>query len=298
MANLRGASLHEAALGAALLGGADLSSANLQGANLQYADLLRANLGGANLQGADLHEAGLVEARLSGAHLTGANLRKANLHGAICVRTHLRGADLTECSVYGVSAWGLELDSTTVQANLRVTPYDKPGVTVDDLDVAQVIYLLLHNQNIRRVIDTLTSKVVLILGRFTPECKQVLDALRDELGRRDYLPVIFDFEPSGKRDLTETVSTLAHLAHFVVADLTSAKSIPQELTRIIPILPSVVVQPIIHAEDHEYAMFQDLERYPWVLPTYRYESIEHLLGALQERVIAPAEQKTTELRLR
>jgi hypothetical protein len=44
---------------------------------------------------------------------------------------------------------------------------------------AQFIHLLLHNEKLQRVIDTITSKVVLILGRFSVlERKQVLDALR------------------------------------------------------------------------------------------------------------------------
>jgi hypothetical protein len=47
--------------------------------------------------------------------------------------------------------------------------------------------LLLHNQKVRDVIDTITSKVVLILGRFTDERKAVLDALREELRKRNYL---------------------------------------------------------------------------------------------------------------
>ena len=37
------------------------------------------------------------------------------------------------------------------------------------------------------MIDTITSKVVLILGRFTAERKAVLDALREELSKRHYL---------------------------------------------------------------------------------------------------------------
>ena len=45
---------------------------------------------------------------------------------------------------------------------------------------------MLHNQKIRDVIDTITSKAVLILGRFTDERKAVLDALRDELRKRNY----------------------------------------------------------------------------------------------------------------
>ena len=52
--------------------------------------------------------------------------------------------------------------------------------------MAQFIYLLLHNEKIREVIDTITSKAVLILGRRTPARKAVLDAIRDELRRRNY----------------------------------------------------------------------------------------------------------------
>ena len=47
-----------------------------------------------------------------------------------------------------------------------------------DRELAQFIYLLLNNARIREVIDTITSKTVLILGPFTPERKRTLNALR------------------------------------------------------------------------------------------------------------------------
>jgi hypothetical protein len=38
------------------------------------------------------------------------------------------------------------------------------------------------------MIDTITTKIVLILGRFTHERKQILEGVRDELRRSDYVP--------------------------------------------------------------------------------------------------------------
>jgi len=39
-------------------------------------------------------------------------------------------------------------------------------------------------------------------------------AIREELRRRDYIPILFDFDKPHSRDLTETISTLAHLSRF------------------------------------------------------------------------------------
>jgi hypothetical protein len=114
------------------------------------------------------------------------------------VETNLEGANLAACSVYGISAWNVRLEGA-IQSNLVITPKDESAIQVDNLEVAQFIYLLLNNERIRHVIDTITSKVVLILGRFTSERKVVLDAIREELRKRDYLPILFDFEkPASK----------------------------------------------------------------------------------------------------
>ena len=176
-----------------------------------------------------------------------------------------------------------------------ITQADEPTVSVDNLEVAQFIYLLLHNDKIRGIIDTITSKVVLILGRFTPERKAVLDALRVALKVRNYSPVIFDFEKPASRNLTETVSTLAHMARFVIADITDSKSIPRELQAIVPDLPSVPVQPLLHSSFTEYAMFRDFFDYPTVLTPHRYDRIEELLASLDEKVIVPAVNRAKDI---
>jgi hypothetical protein len=145
------------------------------------------------------------------------------------------------------------------------------------------------------VIDTITSKVVLILGRFTPERKAVLDALREELRQRDYTPVLFDFDKPASKDLTGTVQTLANMARFVIADVTDPSSVPHELAMVVP-TTRVPVQPVLLEGQREYAMFADLRLYPWVLEPYRYASPERLITDLRERVILPAEAKARELR--
>src|SRR5262249_54703024 len=159
---------------------ASLQESHLANANLRNSNLFGADLEGANLSGADLSGAHLNSANLSGADLGGANLHRASLQAAILIGTDLSDADLTGCRIYGVSAWGLKLEKTQ-QQNLVITREHEPEITVDNIEVAQFIYLMLHNQTIRDVIDTITSKVVLILGRFTDERKAVLDALREEL---------------------------------------------------------------------------------------------------------------------
>src|SRR5215469_9724318 len=120
----------------------------------------------------------ITRSRMTNLH--GAELRGVDLRGAQCVGTNLTDADLSGSIVYGISSWDIELDGA-VQANLRITPDKKSAITVDSLEVAQFLYLLLSNRKVRTILDTITSKVVLILGRFRQERKPVLDALREAL---------------------------------------------------------------------------------------------------------------------
>jgi|SRR5215831_5407210 len=292
-ASFRRAIFRKAQLEKAKLNETDLRETDFRDAVLRQAFLYDANLFGADLTRADLRKADLSKAYVSEAKLCEADLSDGDLESARLIKTNMEKAVLTGCRVYGISAWDLNLDGAT-QSNLIITssyPPSQPIIQVDNIEVAQFIYLLLNNQKIRQVIDTITSKLVLILGRFTPERKSVLEAIRNELRKLDYLPVLFDFESPSQRDITETVSTLAHMARFVIADITDAKSIPQELERIVPDLPSVPVQPLLLASQREYSMFEHLRRYPWVLETVLYKDQQDLLKTLKENVIRPAEAK-------
>jgi hypothetical protein len=177
-----------------------------------------------DLRGANLRGATLTGANLRGANLTGANLSRASLTEA-----DFSDADLTGCRVYGISAWRLRLSASTKQQGLIITPHEEPEITADNIEVAQFIYLLLHNEKIRSVIDTITSKVVLILGRFTPERKAVLDALRNELRQRNRTPIVFDFSGPRSKNTTDTVKLLAQMARYIIVDLSDPNSAPYEL---------------------------------------------------------------------
>lgn len=273
--------------------GTDFDKSNLNEALFDRADMRETGFWGSSLKGASFIRANLMRGDFTRADLTGADLTEAQLSYAIFVDTNLERANINASSIYGISVWNVNLTDTSQKA-LVIT--DRPPIiTVDDLQVAQFVFLLLRNEKIRDVIDTIGKKAVLILGRFTPERKTVLNAIREELRKRGYLPMLFDFDQPSTRDLTETISTLAHLSRFIIADITDAKSIPQELQAIVPNLPSVVVRPIIAQDQKEYAMFEHFRRYPWVLPVYEYRDADQLLGSFEDEVIRPVESKVHEL---
>ena len=203
---------------------------------------------------------------------------------------------MVNCRIYGISAWDVKLSEGTKQQSLIVTAGDAPEITVDDLEIAQFVYLLLHNEKIRRVIDTVGKKGVLLLGRFTEGRIEVLERLRDELRRRGYLPIVFNFDKPETKDFTETVRLLAGLSKFVIADITNPKSAPLELQATIPEI-MVPFRPIIEKGQEPFAMLQDLwiKHRDWVFEPIYYSTLDRLIGALDEKIINPAEARFAEL---
>ncbi|MGZ4894372.1 MAG: pentapeptide repeat-containing protein [Halobacteriota archaeon] len=315
-ANLMRANLRESHLTST-----NLSKALLIGAKLNVANLSKAALNDANLCGADLHMASLTDADLTGAHiswthLTRVNLERAKLNGAdltgsSLVEANVADAIFTDCRVYGISAWNLTGEPRE-QFNLLISrtefPHNEPVITVDNLEVAQFIYMLLNYKKLREVLKTVTSKIVLILGRFTPERKKVLDALadalrscRNERGEAPYLPIMFDFNPDTGRDLLETAEVLAGMSRFIIADITAPRAVFTELQSIIPRWKVPVELILDTSTDEEPALLlTQFADYPWLVradpgsPVLGYESTEELCASV-EQLVAPLERMFTEL---
>ncbi len=278
------------------LADADLRGADLHNTCLVKANLSRANLSTANLTQADLEGADIKEGILARADLTGTNLRNVRLYKADLSNANLNDADLTNALlegslVFGVSVWNTLLGDAN-QSNLRLGSSNTgTEITVDSIQMAVVIHLLLTSGGVREMIDTVSSKTVLILGRFTADRRAILETVRDELRKRNFVPMLFDFEKPQTRDLTETISLLAHMSRFIVADITDARSIPQELMSIVPNLPSVPIVPLREISAQEFSMFSNLKDYPSVIEPLVYGSVKELAASIDKDMIAPVETR-------
>jgi uncharacterized protein YjbI with pentapeptide repeats len=291
-ADMRETNLIAADLTNAILNDAQCTGANLSGANLNRANLWGVNLWGANLSGANLVDAELWRANLTHTNFSHANLGRADLTSALLIETNLQHTNLAGASVYGIAAWNIQLEGA-VQTDLIITPPSEPRVTVDDLEIAQFIYLLLNHQKLRQAFNAVTERGVLILGRFGGGGLEVLQSMAARLRLMQYLPIIFDFERPASRDYTETVKTLVGLSRFVIVDL-SGPSVPQELYASVPFFDSPFI-PILESGRNTYSMFRDLPKYPWVLkPPVEFASTEHLLEIMPSKIVAAAEEKHTE----
>jgi uncharacterized protein YjbI with pentapeptide repeats len=274
------------------LWGARLQFVTLSGANLVGADLTRANLRHADLSNADLTEAKFYEADLYMANLTGAICRDTNMLRVRLVSANLSGTILDGCWIHGASVWGVTVDEETKQKNLLITDPNDPealSITVDDIEVAQFIDLLLKHSKLRNILNAVTKRGVLILGRFGNGGLKMLQAIAAKLRGLDYLPIIFDFERPERRNYTETIKTLAGLSRFIIADL-SGPSVPQELYATVPHFKIPVV-PILEKGTKQFAMFVDILEYPWVLRPIEFENEKELLEILPTEIVAQAEKK-------
>lgn len=290
-ANLTEASLGEANFMNAFLIEANLTKVNAFGANLSGADLTKANLYKANLSGVRLHRANLNEANLSKANLNGANLSNASLNLA-----NLIGTNINECVVYGISTWDIKTNNKTAMKDLVISRHGQPLMTVDDIEVAQFIYMLLNNEKIAKFINTMRTKTILILGSFDSKSMTVLETLKDTIRGNGYLPLLFDFAAPHTQELMETVKTMALLSSFVVVDLSIRSGQLHELASLVR--DTYIPFATIAREGTEVtAMHGEFKHYYWYKDkyfSYTPEKAVEQIPQLFEKEIIPWADKVNE----
>jgi hypothetical protein len=125
--------------------------------------------------------------------------------------------------------WGLK-GAPARQAGIRAR-----SLQFDDLRVALFADLFLSNHlNLGSLIEIGAKKACSYWGSSARSRNAFLDAIHDKLKSIGYSPIVFDVERPPDRDFTETVLVLAGISLFVIADLTSPRSVPLELRATIP----------------------------------------------------------------
>jgi hypothetical protein len=289
-----------------------LEGFNLSDCDLMAGDFRACNLSGCSLNGADLTDANLAHAKLVETDLTRASLKNANALAADFTRARIDEADLTNanfndaefgesilsgCRVWGVSVWGARF-TQSVQRNLKIGRDDAVTVTVDDMSFASLFSLVQDSRQFRSLLDAFTQKFVLVLGRFVPEQMEVMTAIEGRLRELGFVPIKFDFERPTTRDLSEVLKSFAGLSRFIVAEISSPRSIPLELQAVVPEYQIPLV-PLLREGEVPFAMFTDLvSKFDWVLDTLRYSSVEGLMHSFDTAVVRAALEKADQLQRR
>jgi hypothetical protein len=104
---------------------------------------------------------------------------------------------------------------------------------------------------------------------------------------------MFDFEKLKSHDTIEKIGILAGMSKFIIANLTDAKSVLQEMQAIVPNFPSVPVRFMIGKPQ---GMFDYIRRFPWIVTgAFEYENPEEVIKSINGNIIKPVEAKLKEL---
>jgi hypothetical protein len=158
------------------------------------------------------------------------------------------------------------------------------AVTVSDIKTAAFIYSLMESsEDLARNIDEATNRVVLLLGKFRDGGAERLNRIKSLLADYGLIPIKFDFEKPELLNLIETITIIAGLSKFIIADL-SGPSVPAEIERITssfykPILLLMKADEI----DNMYAMVHDQLRNENIL-FLKYKSEEELHKKILKKI--------------
>jgi len=201
--------------------------------------------------------------------------------GTRLVASNFQNANLSGCRIHGAFTWNVKLQDAR-QLDIVVTPPGESVVTVDGLEAAQSVSLLLHNRQLHDMLDPAASRFALIVGSFASDRKNILDGMRNILRSGNCIPVSLDFGKYVRHDIKDRLAALAHMARFVVADFTSVGDMAQELGRIVSGLRTVPVITLLQSSEFERETFEHIKSNPGLAGIYRYTDPEDLYRSLQQ----------------
>lgn len=244
---------------------------------LKTSDFRRANFEDCKMDGSTVRGCSFGSATMPFMKWINFSVADCDLRRAEISDSTFENGKIKDCRIYGLAAWGVKF-SQVEQSDLDISSKRDISIKCISVEYGIVISHFLHNESIKKYFETLSDKVVLILGRFTPSRKVFLEIIRYELKNAGYVPVLFDFDKPDTKDLTETVLALALSSRAICADLSDPRCIPHELAVIAPNV-TAIIHTLIETGHEPYAMFEDLlGRYRVIRRPLIYGDAEQLRG--------------------
>jgi len=291
-----------------ILNNSDLSEGHFIDCHFWSANLDFSKLENAIFNRADFYGASLINCEICNAKFIYSILQKTNLSNSIISDTdftysniceaNLENTELIRCRIYGASAWNLKANNNTKTKDLIISKDNEPKITLDNIEMAQFIYLILNNEKISNLITTMRTKTVLILGSFDNKSKLVLDKIKEILPKHNLIPIVFDFKPPMEHRFMETVKTLALLSNFVIVDLSQRSGQYYEISQLVNNIRVPFVT-IAVSGTKVSGMLEDLNDYYWwskdyfSYPKNRWE--DKLPELIEKEIIPWAEEINNKL---
>lgn len=225
------------------------------------------------------------QSNLVGSSWIGVDFSSARMAGVDC-----DGAVFERCTIEGLGVWKAS-GTPRREEQLRADASDFGMLALNDLKIGPALFEVVRNDALPRLFELLSSKLVLILGRFAPAAsKERLERLRAEIGRRGYIAVVVDWELQGRFNATTIVSAISMCSRFIVADVTDARTVIAEVREALAQRP-VAIQPLLLFGSPEPAFLRwaRTDKYQQLLPTITYRDINDLIAKLDDEIIPACE---------
>jgi len=260
----------------------------IEGSRSRFTD---SNFKKSNFNFVEFSQVGFSGSILSNCVFKNCQLKELNFYEASLIKSEFYDCLIVDCDIFGANIWSIISENTT-QKDLKI-PFgqktinrDKEQITIDDIELANIVYLLAVNSNFTKFINQSKSNFVLILGRFGENLER-LRKIKEKLRKENFSPIVFDFESPDTLDLIEMIILLSLLSKFIIVDLSEPKSVPAELQAILSTLMIPVV-PILNRNSTVYGTYSFTNRYSWVLPVLIFDNIEEVLKVFKKAIIDPA----------
>lgn len=273
---------------------ARLNECFFSGTNLRHTSFNSAWLQGANFMRCVLTDVDLSHADLRGADLRLARLEQVNLEFAMLSGVNLANARMVNCLVHGMMAE--EPESRGLQAqNLIISNHSDPTVTVDNFEVARTVFTRLIKMKIDDSTKTTEGSLVLVCGNFQGERRYILKAIRKQLELRNLIPVVMHFDKPEGRGFFDIIRQIAALTRYIIIDASLMEGVGVDFLERIAVFKLPVQLMVKAAWDEQSWLAPRLQKCPWILSPFSYQTPQEAAAAVREQLIEAIELKTKEL---